>query len=99
MTITEFLEARIADDERAALNAPKMSDPYDADMAAFTPELRQRMLAECAAKRALIAASKAWEDQRLDANLWSMENLDESVVGILAAVYKNHPDYQQEWAA
>lgn len=106
MTITEFLEARINDDEREALDAPKMSDVYDVHRAAFTPALRARVLADCVAKRAIIAehADFVAAIDMLSAALPGDLNQDPDApfrTGVyrhLAAVYKDHPDYQQEWA-
>ena len=97
MTIIEFLEARVAEDEAEALDAPKMSDVYDASRNAFTETMRKKALAECAAKRAILAECRPGTLDDLDsceddqpAPMW--------VARTLAAVYKDHPDYQQEWA-
>ncbi|WP_309073250.1 DUF6221 family protein [Paenarthrobacter sp.] len=86
MNITEFLEARIADDEvdaardSAEMERSTVSIQYDCDtQARFTPA---RVLAECAAKRALM---ELYEDE------WELHIQ-------LASVYSDHPDYQQEWA-
>ena len=109
MTITEFLEARIAEDEkRAAYYGP------------LTLGMR-RLLAECAAKRAIIAIhhphnhggthgdavfcdecqwDHADDTPRIDNQ--PVENFGANpcrTLVALAAVYKDHPDYQQEWAA
>jgi len=97
MTITEFLEARIAEDEAAAradsdeMARSSVSIQFDCDtQVRFNPA---RVLAECEAKRAVIG--------------WWIEGLigyvrvdDELTCPLLplAAVYKDHPDYQQEWA-
>ena len=159
MTITEFLEARIAEDEAVALAAsgstvegeigawspvsggdqwavgdgdfevevlvalrpslplpPKPLSGYwgavtgwqdleHADRAYVLPLAEHiarhdpaRVLAECAAKRAIIEACERLEDQRLDSNDWSMDLTSEVILGPLAAVYADHADYQQEWA-
>ncbi len=81
MTITEFLLARIAEDEAVALaaNGPSVH------AARHDPT---RVLAECAAKRAIIEQA-----ERSDSGWW------ESIyVAILAAVYADHPDYDPSWA-
>lgn len=124
MNITEFLEARIAEDERraegsgviawlsfrddkgamlhttvaaAANNANdeagwvidgKPAIGY-ADCTVIYAESHR--LAECAAKRAIIAA---FDPKSPDLDPF----VGLSVMAMLAAVYSDHPDYQQEWA-
>ena len=85
MTITEFLQARISADEAAAkvdageMRMSSVSIQFDCEtQQRFTPA---RVLAECAAKRAIIAALPA---------SWTM-------LRALAAVYSDHPDYDPEW--
>lgn len=81
MTITEFLEARIGEDElRANYYGPLVMGTA-------------RVLAECAAKREVIELAKEVAD--IDNSLMSE---DKKLLRTLAAVYKDHPDYQQEWA-
>jgi hypothetical protein len=111
MNITEFLEARIAEDEELAsaaligmhgkhadawdyggyvLGAERDSTPkQDEFITAWWP---QRVLAECAAKRAIIAA---FDPQAPDLD----PHVGVSVIAMLAAIYADHPDYQQEWGA
>jgi hypothetical protein len=114
MTITEFLEARIAEDEaaaRAAAYVPDEDYPTEADNPwgeqsefagrggkLFRHVLRHnpsRVLAECAAKRAILAAQKNQEDND-DDMAWIVAS--EVLLKALAAVYSDHPNYQQEWA-
>lgn len=85
MNITEFLEARIAEDEKRA--------KYYGALALGTA----RVLAECAAKRAIIAASREDHEDSLTRNDDTIE-LGSIALYALAAVYKGHPDYQREWA-
>ncbi|NWL13337.1 hypothetical protein DM793_18895 [Paenarthrobacter nitroguajacolicus] len=125
LTITEFLEARIEEDEQAAKGAALMmgggawgndgtcvasgEDAFWVDgLHVQSPELVSehivrhnpaRVLAECAAKRAII---EDWEDPNCD-GVW--EGYDygcalttDRAARALAAVYSDHPDYQQEWA-
>lgn len=96
-TLADFLLARIAEDEAAAQAAlalqgsgthwPK-SHPLDPS----------RALAECAAKRAILADRESidrsagmddWYAGRSDANY--------DALYALASVYRDHPDYQREW--
>jgi len=136
MTITEFLLARIADDEAMARYS------LDGDLE-YLPSLTTkrgdvlyvgvtnpaRVLAECAAKRAIIDFHRSWpvlvetppEMTTVDGTdpsafayqmtqriMWATEDEYRKRFGTepptapmlraLAAVYANHPDYQQEWA-
>jgi len=86
LTITEFLDARIAEDEeRATSGWARLGDSrwettdYGQDF--LTPSA---VLAECAAKRAL-----------LDIDFQTSELLDNHRV--IASIYKDHPDYREEW--
>ena len=88
MDIKDFLLARIAEDEAAA-DWVAMVFP-DGDV---TPLFR-RVLAECAAKRAIIGPPMAEE-----LKAWS-HGVDPSphALRALASVYADHPDHQEEWA-
>lgn len=119
MTITEFLEARIAEDEDLARKADSgrwlpedkgvtfefYGDEFPvgeaqtrmvADTRANQNHIAQwdpaRVLAECAAKRAII---KAFDPQCPDLDPY----VGRDVIAMLATVYKDHPEYQQEWAS
>jgi hypothetical protein len=94
MTITEFLEARIEEDERHASSGWSSlrdtrwdTDDYGRDM--LTPSA---VLAECAAKRELVEIHTTCDDVSYGDASTCPE------IRTLAAVYKDHPDYQQEWA-
>ena len=89
MNITEFLLARIAEDElRARSLLANTQEGYDIN------EYAERMIAECAAKRAIIAGIIPERDPQTGNPdydpLW--------VIRELAAVYASHPDYQEAWA-
>lgn len=92
-TITEFLEARIAEDELAAYD---LMGEREGD----------RTLAECAAKRAIIEEHywRSAEGARgcglcnYSRDYGWEETGPCKTVRALAAIYKDHPDYQQEWA-
>ena len=62
--ITEFLLARIAEDEAYARDIPGRSafvpTPADEEIATAYPGSYDRMLAECAAKRRIIEIHKSW---------------------------------------
>ncbi|UYM26586.1 hypothetical protein SEA_BAUER_37 [Arthrobacter phage Bauer] len=93
-SLVEFLEARIAEDEARARYPYLASHPDPL----FSPA---RALAECAAKRAIL---DGWEDPDdigpLDGDVDAGHVLAmDKAVRALAAVYKDHKDYRQEWAA
>jgi hypothetical protein len=93
MTITEFLLARIAEDEALAREwAPR----HPAN------KTRARIEAECEAKRRIVE-----EMGRLAGDERPTSNLDEDgwillcweTLETLAAVYADHPDYDESWRA
>lgn len=100
MNITDFLLARIEEDEAdAQADAQEMakssvSIQFDcATQARFTPA---RVLAECAVKRAVVE----------NLNMVKLEQptlrelrgpLADVTLRQLAAVYSDHPDYRPEW--
>jgi len=107
MTITDFLLARIAEDEAALeRTGPFPHSTHGRDLVgtyrADCPDCigvpsRKRVLAECAAKRAIVSECRPGTLDDLDsgedaqpAPMW--------VARALAAVYADHPDYRQEWA-
>jgi len=89
MDITDFLEARITEDEAEASVAK--AEFAHGGYGCYGPA---RVLAECAAKRAIIAGIIPERDPQAGNPdydpLW--------VIRELAAVYKDHPDYRKEWA-
>ena len=99
MTITEFLEARVAEDEKNAGTYVEVLP--EGDMA----PLFRRVLAECAAKRAIIGLHGA--DPANDkpvclscGDWWdgSPEPFPCPTLKALAAVYSSHEDYDSGWA-
>lgn len=102
MTLTEFLYARIAEDEEMAVTVREVGRErhgrdYEGDVNGLgfddvgtvlaTPA---RLLAECRAKRRTL-------EEYHEAYGGAVDGLGQ-VVLFLAAVYADHPDYQQEWA-
>jgi hypothetical protein len=67
---------------------------YAAHIARHDPA---RVLAECAAKRAIAGLHKVGADQ-CDEHNAMFESIPCPTIRALAAVYKDHPDYQQDWA-
>ena len=106
MTITEFLLARIGEDEgqaRSALEELESCPPSAYDVAQV-PMLDagdpSRVLAECEAKRRIVTALASredpWADLVSDADRgagWALREACRS----LAQPFADHPDYQDEW--
>jgi hypothetical protein len=95
MGIIEFLESRIAEDEaRATSGWARLGDSrwdttnYGQDF--LTPSA---VLAECAAKRKMLAKIPRMSDTYDELGGTSLY-----VLACLASVYKDHPGYLQEWA-
>lgn len=113
MTITEFLEARIAEDEDYVKPMVGLGEYDRRDWAVLYGE---RVLAECAAKRRVLdlyehhrsnrdarrsPLAREAEDDRAAQERRTQEartRVAEDALRTLAAVYSSHPDYQQEWA-
>lgn len=102
MTLTEFLLARIAEDEAAASYASTRGD-FDWEQDAggwwlgFYDHYRRhdpvRVLAECEAKRRIVevhAHNARWDDTNVGD--WARATLE-----LLALPYADHPDYREEW--
>lgn len=110
MTITEFLLARIAEDEA---ECKPMAALDDDDRGGWAIHYAERVLAECAAKRAIVDHAEDLrtshaeevravgdESGRIVGKEGWLYPYDASpILAALAAVHKDHPDYQQEWAA
>ena len=99
MTLTEFLLARIAEDEAVAQDHAPEEYPdgvavgvfgwSDMELLTINPA---RVLAECAAKRRIVErADRMTDDDEFEQDGWRL-------LGTLASVYADHPDYRQEWA-
>ena len=96
MNITDFLLARIADDETLAKYVLQYGDR------GTNPNLGPaRVLAECAAKRAIVepfAELANGRDRLCDAYLQATYKMIlRAVILPLATVYADHPDYRREW--
>jgi len=109
MRIDEFVLARVAEDEVVARSAIADGEgardwagtegATDAHIARHDPA---RVLAECAAKRAILADHTPADDGRcgLCSDLYCVTPWDGicDVARPLAAVYADHPDYDPAWA-
>lgn len=113
MNITEFLEARITEDEaRAGSGWSTLGDTrWERDNYGRTMLTPSAVLAECAAKRAIIAEHGRDDDSSAyyceTCAVWWKCELGEGpppvawpcpTLRALAAIYADHPDYQEAWA-
>lgn len=106
MTLIEFLLARIAEDEAMARAADwamqgtwytEAEDSVDEYVRGRAP---RRVLAECAAKRAIVNHAHTPPRGTQSLNPPSVIVLSAAygkVLMILATPYANHPDYLPEW--
>lgn len=105
MTLTEFLLARIAEDEAAARvgGADAMtgqfwkqfeSDAYD-EIQALALQYARRLATECEAKRRIVDMFRAAEADRSGTS--DFEVVLDNVLRMLALPYADHSDYRQEW--
>ncbi len=98
LTIADFLLARVAEDEvvaREAFNAYPPDEPLPAmlgeHIARHDPA---RVLAECAAKRAVVALAWAYGDGPEHPRTLA---LAADTLRHLATAYADHPDYDERW--
>jgi hypothetical protein len=99
MTITEFLLERIDDDEWQAKASLGERLPQTADEEQWSEAVAARVLAECAAKRAIVTSAKPWLDtSKGPLTLEAVQATYIIALRALAAIYADHPDYRQEWA-
>lgn len=111
VTLPEFLTARFDDDEAAAFAAAAAIEggiwhpdapTADGDYAAFRAHIARhdpaRTLREVVGKRKILAECL---DAIKDQGNWGedgQQGLAEEILPALAAIYSDHPDYDQEWA-
>ena len=103
MSIIEFLLARIAEDEEGVRNARLDGDEAPSEW--WMPDCwtRTRGVAECEAKRRIVAAYPARQRWIEDHRLCEEPTLTPAgwdippALLILADVYAEHPDYDRSW--
>ena len=90
LTLTDFLLARIAEDEATARYelGDLMADRPDVYSALGGAD-PARVLAECEAKRRIVDAACL--------DVWEGHPLSDSALMALAAVYADHPDFDESW--
>lgn len=97
MTLTDFLLARIAEDEAAAehVNRGRWNSRVALlDLDLYGHVARQhpkRVLAECDAKRRIVKTCAVYEYEVTNAYGY------DDVLAALALPYADHPDYREEW--
>ena len=105
MTLTEFLLARIAEDEADAqpvdepvMQGGRLGVITVGGRPAALAISRARVLAECEAKWRIIEVHHPLDDDpepfcwNCDEEAWPCKTM-----AVLAAVYADHPDYDEEW--
>ena len=104
MTLTDFLLARIAEDEAVAreAQAADIQTVMHKHMAQWNPA---RVLAECEAKRRIVNREndrlrEQWrrrvDEHRQTFDEWLQPPYGETLRD-LASVYADHPDYDESW--
>ena len=88
MTLTQFLLARIAEDERRAAAAVGRLHARRKDTT-----LADRAVTEAQSKRRIVEDRSFRESQNAD----RLSLFGERILGTLAAVYADHPDYDEAW--
>ena len=84
LTITDFLRARIAEDEA---NIEGDWAGGDGGLHILSAPMHERLLAECNAKRQILAA---WD--------LTHHNINLAMLYIIVGVYSDHPDFNPGWA-
>lgn len=103
MSLAEFLLARIAEDEAAATSASHHSHlvhDYERDNYGFLWVKTTRVLAECEAKRRIVARCTDRIDvtELRDAERRYISGApDMDMLRLLALPYADHPDCREEW--
>lgn len=114
MSLIDFLAARVEEDRALAQAAIEDINGEDCHFDTWNPHLANhfrrhdptRILREVAAKRALLELhGRSHECSTYDHNgdvdscSWYLNPTDCSTLLALAAVYNDHPDYQQDWGS
>lgn len=102
MDIVEFLEARIAEQESAIREGSFVLGLHEVPDGDAETSLGQRMLDECAQKRAIIASWKEAADAEGITEPGEAEGTvaiaRRSMLTILAGSHREHPDYDPAWS-
>ena len=90
--LTDFLLARIAEDEAWEAEHQHFGDGTAPE---YVPPWWTRVRAECEAKRRIVRWAQQWPLRRGRAG--DGIDAEDALLHILAAVYSDHPDYQESW--
>lgn len=91
MELTEFLTARLDEDEARALDT--RDPPYRHIVHLRTQTLEDRFLAEVEAKRQIMEMEANVDSEYLS-GFWDAHD---RTLQALALIYADHPDYREEW--
>jgi len=103
MSIIDFLEARIAEDEGRAQDADcgRIADGVNRSIGCYSTDLLfvsrfdpARVLAECAAKRDILEMYHTSEDGTIHADAWMVMKL---ILAVMARPYAGHVDFDPAW--
>ena len=96
LTLTEFLLARIAEDEDEAQRAASMSSNRTFERDNYGCLLIQpaRVLADCEAKREVVRLYEVSDSKDMPVDAWVLMR---RAMATIAAVYSEHPDFRPEW--
>lgn len=107
LTLTDFLLARIAEDEAVAMNASHhrhLVHDYERDNYGFLWVKTTRVLAECEAKRRIVEMASDAErrmmdgpDFHSDGTFHTVSAWMGTVLRALALPYADHPEFREEW--
>jgi hypothetical protein len=100
MTLTEFLLARIAEDEAEIANPEWATLPSDGWMGHAAAWGRPRALAECEAKRLIVEDFEVYAaDYRAAPSDFAAGRRHAALLAAsrVAAIYASHADYLSEW--
>lgn len=106
MNLVDFLLKRITEDEAdwsRAANAGIVCRLGDGEPARLTDHLARRMLAECEAKRRIIALHHSVQNGRSDPSCsdlygdWDTDSNDCDTLRALVQPYAGHPDFDSTW--
>jgi hypothetical protein len=98
MTLTEFLTARLDEDEADIPQQP--TQEWCPECEEWCPECGStvtRTSAEAVAKRQILAAWQENDEMHNAPGFHYRAQVFEQIIRTIATVYADHPDYQSEW--